>query len=117
MKPRRSATHQARRPGARLVRTAKARCVDTPEGIIGTLDEDMFIGTESGSGSGSGSGSEENPGVTVSIWSDDWTYDTGFDVVGVLPPPWAMPGIIPAGSWVRVKIRRDGRPYADAAPC
>ncbi|MFA5262236.1 MAG: hypothetical protein WC378_00315 [Opitutaceae bacterium] len=54
---------------------------------------------------------------TVSIWSDDWSEDTGEDIEGVKAPPTMTTGSIASGSWVRIRRRPDGVWYADMAPC
>jgi hypothetical protein len=59
----------------------------------------------------------ESSGVTVSIWNNTWTADTGDNITGVLPPPTMESGTIPSGSWVRITQRGDGTWYVDMAPC
>ena len=60
---------------------------------------------------------DETTGVTVSVWSADWSEDTGDDIENVLPPPTMEEGSIDISSWVRVTWRADGTPYVDMAPC
>jgi hypothetical protein len=60
---------------------------------------------------------DETSGVAVSVWSDDWSSDTGINLSGVLPPPTMTTGTIASGSWVRVVQRADGVWYVDMAPC
>lgn len=58
-----------------------------------------------------------NGTATVSIWSDDWTSDTGDNITDVDAPPTMTSGTITSGSFVRIRQRPDGVWYVDMAPC
>jgi len=56
-------------------------------------------------------------GVTFSIWSDNWSEDTGKKIERVLPPPTMISGSLAANLLVRIRRRSDGRWYVDMARC
>jgi hypothetical protein len=88
----------------KLVRPAEGAASISVEFKIGKLDADLAY--------------SETTGVTVSIWSDDWSEDTTENITGVLPPPWMTANTtITSGSWVRIVKRPDGVWYVDSAAC
>jgi hypothetical protein len=109
-------------------RTKQGFWVATPTATFtsflwGKLDDELGWGIP-GTGSGSSPGEETSPGdlqwmpsATMSIWSTDWSEDTGEDITVVIPPDFPSTGdaYIPAGAWVRAVKRADGVYYVDHA--